>query len=187
MPFIGKTTVPVYHPPSATHIPCTKKCQKRRALPLGLRGPDIPTGVPQHTFLRGLIPAARSQQRPRSRNVGAACIPEWEAGSVWSIQTLPSATQAPSFPGLGQVAGLPAQESGQRSAARGTASLPEAAGDQQALGELAQTCITPTTHTPCRGSGLTVLWEGPGGPEHSSRGILTARAHTGTAAQQASC
>ena len=55
-----------------------------------------------------------------------------------------------------------AQESGQRSAARGMASLPEAAGDQQALGELAQTCITPTTYTLCRGSDLTGLWEGMG-------------------------
>ena len=57
---------------------------------------------------------------------------------------------------------VPAQESGQRSAARGMASLPEAAGDQQALGELAQTCITPTIYTPCRGRDLTGLWEGTG-------------------------
>lgn len=42
---------PSLPPLSATHIPCTKKCQKHRALPLGLQGPDIRSGVPQHTFL----------------------------------------------------------------------------------------------------------------------------------------
>lgn len=74
---------------------------------------------------------------------------------------------------------IPRLGTGGWAAAHMPASLSEASGDQQALGELAQTCITPTTQTPCGGSDLTGLGEGTGGPERSSRGVLTARPHTG--------
>lgn len=92
-------------PLSNTHSMCQEMSRPKSCAP-GTSRASHTNGVPQHTFLQGLIPAAWAQQRPRSQDVGTACTPEWEAGSVWSIETLPSAIRAPSFPGLGQVAGL---------------------------------------------------------------------------------